>query len=130
MSVSTLEELRTQIDTRIGDLERSQKALKKPSSISFAERQSLTNRAGKALVELRAQREALAGAADGDEGAAKLIQQAEAAVSGADTVLNAIQAAQPAGLHRGPAARNLPGQQRRGASGPSQQRTPDRRGGD
>ena len=129
MTPTNLDELREQLAARTDELERTQKQLKKPSTISFAERQSLSNRAGKAAAELREQAAVLEGKSGEDEGAEALANAANEALDRAAAVLSSVDAAAPAGGQRGGGlTRGLPGQQRRGVSGMSQQRAPNRSG--
>ncbi|MCC2670917.1 MAG: hypothetical protein K0Q72_3388 [Armatimonadetes bacterium] len=132
MSVTeeTTEGTLQQIDQRIKALAAAEKSLKKPSTISFAERQSLASKAAKALAELRAQR----GTVEGTE-AAEATEPAEAvkaALAEADQALGKIEAAQPAGAaRRSPgASTKVTGMQRRGGGMNAQQRGPDRIGGE
>lgn len=127
MATPDIEELRTQLTARSSDLERTQKRLKRPSTISFAERQSLSNRAGKALNAVRERLTALEGKTEIDEAAGASAQEA---LDQAGSALEAVEAALPATPQRGGAGtgRGLPGQQRRGVSGLSQQRAPNRSG--
>ena len=101
MAEFNLEELRAQIDERVTELDRAEKHLKKPSTVSFAERRDLSHQATKAADELREHRTALEGKSDGEEGVAALVTEAQAALDRADGKLGAIRAAQPAGLKRG-----------------------------
>lgn len=132
MASTELDELRGKLDARISELEKTQKQLKHPSTISFAERRELSANAGKALTELREQQASLGSGAEGSEDAAAKTTEAEAALERAAAVLGSVTAAQPAGAKRATGAgdRRLPGQQRRGAAGASQQRAPERKGGE
>jgi hypothetical protein len=125
-------EIREQLNKLIGELEGAQKQLKKPSTIGFAERQSLTGKAGKSVVELKAQRDALEGKSDEDEGIAAQLTEANEVIGRASQVASSIAAAQPASLRRstGTGDRHMPGQSRRGAGAMSQQRAPNRSGGE
>ncbi len=131
MSETPAEGVLQQIDSRLADLAAAQKQLKRPSTISFAERQSLSGQAAKAAGELRARRADVEAQGEPTEGA-ELPEPLKAALDEADRVLGKIDAAQPAGLKRGPgaaAAAKLPGASRRGSGGmSSQQRPPDRIG--
>jgi hypothetical protein len=113
------------IDERVSALDRAQKELKKPSTIPFAERRDLTNRAAKAAAELRERRGGLpegATAEPAEEGTEPepAVKEALEALSRAEQVLELIHAAQPVGLAKGAraGATMLHGQKRRGfASG-------------
>src|SRR5688500_7352254 len=129
MSPVNLDELREQITTRIDELERTQKQLKKLSTISFAERQSLSNRAGKAAAELRDQAALLEGKSGEDEGGEALANATNDILDRAAAVLSSVDAAAPDGGQRGGGTTHgLPGQQRSGVSWKSQQRAPNRSG--
>lgn len=130
MSETASEGVLQQIDRHLADLAAAERQLKKPSTISFAERRDLSSKAARAAAELRAQRVEMeaqgAPAAD-----AELPDALKSALAEADKVLGKIDAAQPAGLNRkaGPNANKMPGQSRRGSGGmSSQQRPPDRIG--
>lgn len=130
MSETPTEGVLQQIDSRLSDLAAAQKQLKRPSTISFAERQSLTGRAAKAAAELRERRAEVEAQGEPAEGA-ELPEPLKTALDEADRVLGKIDAAQPAGLKRGPggASQKLPGANRRGTGAmSSQQRPPDRIG--
>jgi hypothetical protein len=130
MAETNVDQLRERLDGRITELQRAQKQLQRPSTISFVERRELTTRAGKALAELREHRTALEGKSDGDEGVAEQITAAEASLDEAETVLGR------AGGHSGGMKRTAGGSDRRisgqntRAAGASQQRPPDRKGGE
>ena len=132
MAEMTVAELREKLAETKTELEHAQKRLKRPSTISFAERRDLSNRAARAATESEEQHAILDGKEDGAEGVAELVKTAEEALGRAQEALRSVDAAQPAGMKRstGSGDRRLPGQNRRGAPGPSQQRGPDRRGGD
>lgn len=128
MAETTIAELKEEISSYVADLEHAQKELKKRSTLSFVERQSLTHKAAASVKELREQETALEGKADGDEGAAALIEAAQAALGRADKVLNGTQGSHGAAGQRGPAKGAGGGQQRRGVGAMSQQRAPNRSG--
>lgn len=118
------ESILTQVDARLSALSAAAKVLKKPSTISFAERQSLTTKATKAATELRAHREEA-------EGASEPSEAITAALAEADRVLGLVDAAQPGGASkRGSSSAGNVGEQGRRSSGGmnSQQRPPDRIG--
>lgn len=132
MAEANLDQLRERLDGRATELQRAQKQLQRPSTLSFVERRDLSNRAGKALTELREHRAALEGKSDGDEGLAEQVTEVEAALERAETVLNSAGGGSGRGPKRtaGGTDRRLPGQSTRGASGAPQQRPPDRKGGE
>lgn len=118
------ESILTQIDERLSALGAVAKVLKKPSTISFAERQSLATKATKAATELRTLRE-------GAEGASEPSEAITAALGEADRILGLVDAAQPgsASKHGASGAASVGGQGRRSSGGMnSQQRPPDRIG--
>lgn len=131
MAETNLDELKERIDTHVADLQRAQKQLQKPSTLSFVDRRDLTTRAGKALTELREHRAALDGKSDGDEGLTELLTEVEAALERSDKVLNKSGAGQGKGPQRtaGGSTRGAGGATTR-AAGASQTRPPDRRGGE
>jgi len=124
MEAAETENLSAEIDERIKALERAQKQLKRPSTISFAERQDFTRKAAKAAAALQEQRAALG---EG-EPAEERVQEARAALSAADKVLGQVAAAQPTSVAHTGGAKSVGGNQRRSASGASQTRPPDRIG--
>jgi flagellar biosynthesis/type III secretory pathway protein FliH len=131
MAPSETGDLTEEIDARISELGLAKKQLKKPSTISFAERRDMTAKAEAALAELQARRAALAEAApEGDaeggsegssEGQTQLLADARAALEAAETILSRVAAAQPAGASRGAGSggRKLPGENQRGPGGNS-----------
>ena len=124
MSETVSETILTQIDGRLSALSAAEKAMKRPSTISFAERQSLASKAAKAAAELRARRAEA-------EGMTEPSEAVTVALAEADRVLGLVDAAQPGGASkRGTsAAGNVGGQGRRSGGGMnSQQRPPDRIG--
>lgn len=125
MSENESPSILTQIDERLSALGAAEKGLKKPSTISFAERQSLSAKASKAAAELRAQR----GEA---ESAAEPSEAVKAALAEADRVLGLIQNAHPAGAVKkgggGTAGSAGAAGRRSGGGMNSQQRPPDRIG--
>lgn len=124
MSETETESILTQIDTRLSALGAVAKSLKKPSTVSFAERQSLSTKVTKAAAELRALRE-------GAEGAGEASEPVTTALAEADRVLGLVDAAQPgsASKHGASGAASVGGQGRRSGGGMnSQQRPPDRIG--
>jgi len=124
MSETETESILTQIDAHLSALSAAEKALKRPSTISFAERQSLATKASKAAAELRARR----GEAEGEGEPSEAVT---AALAEADRVLGLVDAAQPGGASkRGTSgAGNVGAQGRRSGGGMnSQQRPPDRIG--
>jgi hypothetical protein len=127
MAETTIAELKEQISSHVADLEHTQKELKKRSTLSFVERNSLSNKAAASVKELREQEAALEGKADEDEGAAALIEAAQAALGRAEKVLNGAHGTHGAAGQRGP-AKGGGGQQRRGVGSMSQQRAPNRSG--
>jgi hypothetical protein len=129
MSQTEGEGILPQIDRRIAALGSAEKHLKRPSTISFAERRELSAKAAAALADLRARRAELEGgeeAAPGEEPPAAV----QASLEEADRVLERIGAAQPSATNQRAAVRKGPGQNRRGAPGgmSSQNRPPDRVG--
>lgn len=129
MSQTEPEGILQQIDQRLAALTSAEKHLKHPSTISFAERRDLTAKASRAAAELRARRGELEESEASSETEAP--EPARAALEEADRVLGLIGGAGSGGSARrsAGAARNLPGQNRRGAGGlNSQQRLPDRSG--
>jgi hypothetical protein len=107
-------ELVQQIEERARELERVQKQLKKPSTIPFAERQSLSNRAGRALADLKARQAEVSAEGATDE----QVQAAREALTEAEGVLGRIAAAQPSRLNTGSTkVETRPGSQRQGAPG-------------
>jgi hypothetical protein len=124
MSETETDNILTQIDERLFALSAAAKVLKKPSTISFAERQSLATKATKAAAELRARREEA-------EGTVEPSEAVTVALAEADRVLGLVDAAQPGGAskHGASGAANVGGQGRRSSGGMnSQQRPPDRIG--
>lgn len=130
MSEAAAEGVLQQIDRHLADLASAERQLKKPSTISFAERRDLSTKAARAAATLRDQRAEVE--AQGEPAAdAELPDALKSALADAEKILSKIDAAQPAGLNRkaGPNAAKLPGQSRRGSGGmSSQQRPPDRIG--
>ena len=123
MASSDAGDLIGEIDSRISELGLVKKQLKKPSTISFAERRELTGKADLALTELQTRRAALAEApAEGEEeSAATLLEEARAALETADTLLSRVGGSQHGGGARGAgsSAKRLPGEQQRGPGGSS-----------
>lgn len=114
-------DLAVEASERLRQLQEVEKAVKKPSSLSFVERQDLARRASRARAGLEA---ALQGPESSDgEASAEEAPDPQAALTEALTeaakVLDAYHAAQPAGLKRPMSARGrpLPGGGRRGAQG-------------
>lgn len=128
--MATLEELREDLTQSVAELEKLPRQLKKPSTIPFAERQSLSAKANRSAAELREQLAALEGKSEGDEGLEAQQTAAQEALDRAYEVLGSVSAALPARPQRpgGGFGQGLPGQQRRGVSGLSQQRAPNRSG--
>lgn len=127
MAENTIAELREQIAAYITDLEHLQRELKKRSTLSFIERQSLGNRAAGAVKELREQETALEGKGEEDEGAAAAAEAARAALGRADKILTTAHGGPHQPGNRGP-AKGGGGAQRRGVGAMSQQRAPNRSG--
>jgi len=131
MPEANLEELKERIDHHLEDLQRAQKQLQKPSTLSFVDRRDLTTRAGKAVTELQERRAALDGKSDGDEGLTELLAEIEAALDRSDKVLSKSGTGQGKGLQRTAGASNRGGAgHSTRAAGSSQTRPPDRRGGE
>jgi hypothetical protein len=146
MSQAEPEDILQQIDVRVAALAAAEKQLKRPSTISFAERRDLAAKASRAAGGLRARRAELEGPQEATQSAEAPDAEApdaeapaaaassapdpvQAALDEADRVLGLIGAAQPAGMNRrGMSHGKLPGQQRRGPVGSPQQRPPDRVG--
>lgn len=127
MAETNIAEVREQIAAYITDLEHLQKELKKRSTLSFVERQSLSNRAGGSIKELREQGAALEGKTDEDEGAAAAVESARAALGKADKILTTAHGGPHQPGNRGP-VKGGGGVQRRGVGAMSQQRAPNRSG--
>ena len=126
MSEPEPESLLEQIDRRLSSLAAAEKPLKKPSTISFADRRSFLAKAGRASEELRAQRAKIEEA--GEEGPGEELQSAaQAALDEADKLLTMIGGSRPSTANRGTASKSG-GLQRRGVAGGSQVRPPDRVG--
>lgn len=121
MSETKTESVHAQIDHRLAALAAAEKQLKKPSSISFAERRDLTGQAAKAAAELRALR------ADVADDATDPSEAVKTAFDGTDQTLGKIEAAWPANKGGG-FSNNKLGQLRTGAAAGSQSRPPDRVG--
>lgn len=118
---ATTETVHAQIDQRLTALAAAEKQLKKPSSISFADRRDLTSKAAKAASELKGLRSEVSDDATNPSEAVK------AALDAADQTLGKIQAAWPANKGGG-FANNKSGALRTGAAAGSQSRPPDRVG--
>lgn len=124
MSETESPSILAQIDERLSALSTAEKALKRPSTISFAERQSLSGKAAKAASELRSHRAE-------SETATEASEPVKAALAEADRVLGLINGAHPGGgtKRSGGASGNVGAAGRRSGGGMnSQQRPPDRIG--
>lgn len=130
MAELKIDQVREQLDRRMTELQRAQKQLQRPSTLSFVERRSLSGRAEKTLAELKEQRAALEGKADGDDGVAERLTQIEEILGRAEAVLNSAGGHAGGSKHSPGGDRRIPGQATRGATGASQQRPPDRKGGE
>jgi hypothetical protein len=122
MSDTNPETVHAQIDQRLAALASAEKQLKKPSSISFAERRDLTNKAARAATDLRTLR------ADVKDDATDPSEAVTTALGAADLALGKIQDAWPANKGGGGHVSQKVGHLRTGAAAGSQTRPPDRVG--
>ena len=122
MSETKTETVHAQIDKRLTALASAEKQLKKPSSISFAERRDLTHKAAQAAAELRTLR------ADAKEDATDPSEAVKTALDAADLALGKIHDAWPSNKGGGGHANQKVGHLRTGAAAGSQSRPPDRVG--
>lgn len=126
MEQSQIEQFNAELATAEEGLHRAVKALKKPSTIAFAERRAVSAKAEKAIAELQARKSEL----EADAAAEGLAEKIQESLDAAAKAQHAFEASQPAGLARsGAQVRNVPGSSRRGAAGGSQRTSSPRKVG-